>query len=74
MERRPSKRERKLMNKKKSRARVEARRNKFQALEEEDAEVATPREDACTAQKEEEEEAFNVIEARDPVKRFCVIS
>lgn len=72
MERRPSKRERKLMNKKKSRARAEARRNKFQALEEEDMEVATPREDK--AQEEEEEGAFNIIEARDPVKRFCVIS
>lgn len=72
MERRPSKRERKLMNKKKSRARAEARRNKFQALEEEDTEVATPREDK--AQEEEEEGAFNIIEARDPVKRFCVIS
>lgn len=71
MERAPSKRERKLMNKKKSRARAEARRNKFQALEEEDMEVATPREDKA---QEEEEGAFNIIEARDPVKRFCVIS
>jgi hypothetical protein len=58
------------MNKKKSRARAEARRNKFQALEEEDMEVATPREDKA----QEEEGAFNIIEARDPVKRFCVIS